>query len=428
MLRAYILETGVTIAPFGDPAGASWIGGRTLKDQQTEEIKDAGLVPAYAVSTGALPAEGPYLLIPDYVYASAACIAAFAAAAGKGGNAALCMPVSPVTEYPRPLSSAREVEAPGAGRAIAYDLFSIGRLPAGCADAASLLAALRESSALAPISPDCTLLRRRHPNVGPPPYVTEVPRTLSMCAHVESWVHILWLNHLLPALRLERELRAGSGLQETLRRTAVSANVPGCVVRSLVGASLDAHPTSRIENSIVGSGARVGARAYVKDCILGDDVVVGDGTRFVNCVVGDRCNSLSDSYFLHSTFYPDSSLSNLNMRHCVAGRNVFLTTGVIVFSESVTGPVHVLHRGRMQSTGRHILGTCMGHEATLGIRAIFMPGLALPNGAIIVMPPGEGVHKIPECPDPKVPLCWDGGTLRPVRDVFPGYEPADTDR
>ena len=112
-------------------------------------------------------------------------------------------------------------------------------------------------------------------------------------------------------------------------------------------------------------------------------------------------------------------------RHCVIGRFAFVTTAVLCFADSLEGPVRVFHDGAMRDTGRHILGSCMGHETTLGTRAIFMPGCALPNGCIVVMPPGEGVHKIPA--KTSEPLVWDAGTLKPVRDVFPGYVPPDTD-
>jgi NDP-sugar pyrophosphorylase family protein len=214
---------------------------------------------------------------------------------------------------------------------------------------------------------------------------------------------------------------------ERARRFAVSANVSGSIINSVVGPSADIHPTARVENSLVGGGARIGARAYVKDSILGDSVVVGDCTKFNNCVVGDRCHSLSDSYFSGCTFYPDSTLANVGLFNSVIGRNVFLTTAVICLGESTSGPVSVFHDGGMRPTGRFILGSCLGHDTMLGTRAIFMPGLALPNGVIVVMPPGEGVHKVPSDPDPSVPLVWDGGKLKPLTEVFPGYLPPEFD-
>ncbi|MBI5527513.1 MAG: hypothetical protein HY897_14355 [Deltaproteobacteria bacterium] len=432
MRTAYILKTETRIHPFGDPAGAAWVGGGTLAALQDEELSLAGIRPVHVNSLAGLPPVGPFLLLPDRLYVSARCAAVFAAMVeDSGDNAMLCMPRSPVTEYARPLSSVRDVSLPAAREAVAYDLFYVGgRLPApagGKAGTDGVFEALAASCARVLVRPSYSVDRLRHPNVGHRPYVTQVPVSDSIAAHVESWVHVLWLNHVLASLVVRRALAAKPGPVEVLRRAAVSANVPGCVVNSVVGGTLDAHPTARIENSIVGSGARVGARALVKDCILGDDVVVGDGTKFVNCVVGDRCNSLSDSLFVRSTFYPDATLSNLFVRECVVGRFAFLTTAVLCFADSHEGPVRVFHDGQMRSTGRHVLGACMGHETTLGTRAIFLPGLALPNGCIIVMPPGEGVHKVPATGDPAVPLVWDAGTLRPVEAVFPGYRPADAE-
>jgi acetyltransferase-like isoleucine patch superfamily enzyme len=430
MRTAYILKTDTRIHPFGDPAGAAWVGGRTLTTLQEEELSLAGIRAVHVNSPADLPATGPYFVLPDRLFVSARCAGVFAAMAEDSGeNAVLCMPRSPVTEYVRPLSSARDVSLPAAREAVAYDLFHVGgRLPApagGRPGANGILEALAVGSAKMLVRPSFTVDRLRHPNVGRRPYVTQIPVSDTIVAHVESWVHVLWLNHVLTGLVVRRALAEVPGPIESLRRAAVSANIPGCVVNSVVGGTLDAHPTARIENSVVGSGARVGARALVKDCILGDDVVVGDGTKFIGCVVGDRCNSLSDSLFVRSTFYPDATLSNLFMRECVIGRFAFLTTAVLCFADSHEGPVRVFHNGEMRSTGRHVLGACMGHETTLGTRAIFLPGLALPNGCIIVMPPGEGVHKVPATGDPATPLVWDAGALRPVRDVFPGYTPAD---
>jgi acetyltransferase-like isoleucine patch superfamily enzyme len=426
MLKVYILGTGTRIHPFKDPAGASWIAGRPLSELQASEIEKAGLEPAFAASPAALPANGPFLLLADYAYASAECLKTFAALCDRTGLGRCCIPKSPATEYPGPLSATADLALADGTPAAGYDLFYVGGAMAGPpADSAGLIAALASASEPVAVRRPFQVRRLRHPNVGPKPYFTELPVSFCIAAHVRSWVNILLLNQVLCQTAAPLALEKKPAPAERLRRGVVSANVRGCIRDSVVGKSLDMHPTAVIENSVVGSGVRVGARAFIKDCIVGDDVVVGDCTKFIGCVVGDRCNSLSDSFFTGCTFYPDSTLSNVNMRQCVIGRHVFLTTAVICFTESLEGPVSVLHEGRLQSTGRHILGSCMGHESMLGTRAIFMPGLALPGGVMIVMPPGEGIHKIPPVSDPGSPLVWDNGMLRKVEEVFPGYVPAE---
>ena len=445
MTTTFIIQTGTRIHPFGDHAGAAWIGGRPLKDLQDEEVARAGMRAIHLTSPADLPEHGPCVVAPDYLYASASCLSEFASAARTApGVAHLCMPVSPVTEYTRPLSGARGCAVPGGGEVtpsrqksldtvggdgVAYDLYHLdGAIPGRGRDATAFFAGLAASAAPAVVHPGYSVRRIRRPAVGPKPHFTELPVTDTLAAHVRSWVHVLWLNHILTAVRLRYSLAAQVGLAERARRAAVALNVPGCIANSVVGGSLDAHPTARIENSVVGSGARIGARAILKDCIVGDDVVVGDRTRFVNCVVGDRCNSLSDSFFAHDTFYPDATLSNVLMQHCVAGRFAFVTTAVLCYTDGIEGPVRVYHDGEMHDTGRWVLGAALGHETTLGTRAIFMPGLALPNGCIVVMPPGEGLHKVPATAGGGgAPHVWDKGSLRPIAEVFPGYRPGDAD-
>ncbi|MFA6033579.1 MAG: hypothetical protein WC889_11825 [Myxococcota bacterium] len=417
MKKAFILRTMASIHPFGDEPGAAWIGNMPLSEALRRELELAGFQPAFAGSPQELPRGGDFLLVPDHLFASMPFLKAFGEAAKRRDFARCVVPRSPVTDWASPLSGATVTELYGRGECLCYDLYSVRNWGGFDGVSHELLGALRELSRPVVVEPEYTVRELRRPNVGPAPWVARLPVSEFVIGHVRSWVHILWLNQLLTGLYASRAIKdAPAG--DRLRIAALRSTVPGVVTGSVIGRYVDIHPTARVEGSAVGEGVRIGADAYVKDCLVGDDVVIADHARFINCVIGDRCNSLADSFFKDCTFYPDSTLSNVNLMQCVAGRHVFLTAAVLCLLESPERPVEVFHEGRMTPAGRWFLGSCMGHDTILGTRAIMMPGLALPNGVIIVMPPGEGVNKIPQI-EPGTPIVWEKGTLKPLGDVFP---------
>ena len=89
--------------------------------------------------------------------------------------------------------------------------------------------------------------------------------------------------------------------------------------------------------------------------------------------------------------------------------SVFLVNGI-----KLQGTIDVAHEGRMQSTGRNFLGSCLGHGGHVGAKVLILPGREIPNGTLITMRDDELIRTIPEQLVAGVAHVRDNGTLVPL--------------
>ncbi|MBN2497922.1 MAG: hypothetical protein JXR96_25230 [Deltaproteobacteria bacterium] len=418
-MKAHRFQTGTVIEPFGDDVSDAFIGGRDLGIFVSEALLAAGLEPELGRAES--PPQEEALLLPDRLFVTSRTLSAFLdACPDEDGVFQLALERGPAVDYALPLQEVQEQDG-----AVAHDLFRTRgvALPRGLAWPA-LQRFLRERARPVRLRPGDEHEPLIQTRPGPPREVLPLPRTDLLAVDVRHWVHILWLNHLMPALMLaahwrQRPLqaRARVGLARCPYERARRLNV--------IGKNCDIHPTAYVEGSILGEGVRLAAFSSVRDSILGDGVEVGDHTKFLRCVVGERCHTLNDSTFIACSFYPDSTLANLLARNSVLGRKVFLTSGVMLWDEAIESPVTVSDRGVEVETGRWMLGCCAGHGSLLGTRAIFLPGRAVPNRTMIVMRPEEGVFKLPARVEPGAPYVYFAGRLAPLEQVLPDWQPAE---
>jgi acetyltransferase-like isoleucine patch superfamily enzyme len=420
-MKAYLFETGTAIEPFGDPVSSAFLGGETLGEAVSAALLKWDVTVEKVRTTNDVPLKGDYLVLPDTLFLTRRCAGEFL----KGTSAAkkparLALPRSPVTEYARPLT-----ELDDQGEAVAYDLFRIRgiELPRGMgwAQLKTFLAGRTENTILDP-EPGIERLPQTRP--GPPRETLDLPRTTLLAADVRHWVHLVWINHQLPWLRLKEYWEDHAGIKRFWRSRGGNPYRKAARL-SVIGRNCDIHPTALVEGSILGDKVTLGAFTSVRDSIIGDGVEVSEHTKFLRCVVGKNCHTLNDSYFIGCTFYPDSTLANFLIRNSVLGRRVFLTSGVMFWDEAIEAPVEVMHRGKSVPTGRWILGGCAGHECILGTRAIFLPGRTVPNQTMIVMRPEEGLYKLPPVAEPGRPYVYHQGLLQPLEQALPHFKPPE---
>ncbi len=420
-MKAYLFETGTVIEPFGDPVSSSFLGGETLGEAVSKAFSKRDVTLESIKSTDEVPLKGDYLVLPDTLFLTRRCLGEFLrATAGKKQPSRLALAMGPLTEYSRPLTGLED-----AGGGVLYDLFRVRgiELPRGMnwAQAKSFMAGRAENVVLDP-RPGVEELPQSRP--GPPRQTLGLPRTTLLAAEVRHWVHLVWINHQLPWVRLQEHWEDHPGLRRAWRSRG-SNPYRRAARLSVIGKNCDIHPTARVEGSIVGDRVTLGPFTSVRDSIIGPGVDVSDHTKFLRCVVGKNCHTLNDSYFIGCTCYPDSTLANVIIRNSVLGRRVFLTSGVMFWDEAIQAPVEVTHRGTPVNTGRWILGGCAGHECILGTRAIFLPGRAVPNQTMIVIPPDEGLYKLLPKVDPGHPHVYHQGRLQPLEQALPHYRPAE---
>ncbi|MBW1873672.1 MAG: hypothetical protein JRJ19_16510 [Deltaproteobacteria bacterium] len=372
-MKVYLVQTGIAIEPLGDPMADTFLGGETMGTAVERAYTEADVSVERVSTSDDIPLKGDYLLAPDNLFLTRSCVRAFSESSGQKTNP--------------------------------------GRLRA-------------EKIAIDP-KPKIELIPQSRP--GPPWGYIDLPRTTLLAADIRHWVHIVWLNHLLPWVRLEEYWEDHPGLKRSWRSRG-SNPYRRAARRSVIGKNCRIHPTAYVEGSILGDCVSMGPFTCVRDSIISDGVEISDHSKFQRCVVGEKCHTLNDSYFIGCTFYSGSTLASFMLRNSVLGRRVFITSGVMFWDEAIEEPVEVIDRGQSVATGRWQLGGCAGHECILGTRAIFLPGRAVPNRTMIVMRPEEGVVKLPAHAKRGVPHVYHQGNIQPLEQVLPDWKPLEIDQ
>lgn len=347
-----------------------------------DELASVGLLDAPLICSDAAFASGPILR------------AFFDGAAGKPKR--LALPKKSAAALPFAPVSSVETQ----GDLYLFDVFA--NAPG------ETLAALREATTTLTVDLEVPTHRRDLPRLGPGPHHLDLPSTGLVAAHVEHWVHVLWL---WPALvgRLLTRIHPLTSARRGLARNAIGE---GAII----------HPTAIVEGSVIGPGAEIGPFCSVRHSYIGAGSKLSDFTKVTHSVLEAKTHTLADASFSSVVSLGESTLASLLLRDTILGRQVFLTTGVIFWNEGHTETVTVEHLGESRDTGRIAVGGCAGHRASLGARTIVAPGRALPNGAVVVMRREEGVMRVTEAPA-GTPMCWDEAALVPYEQLRPNERP-----
>lgn len=377
-----VIETGACIEPFLDPVGQLPLLGLSFHQLAEQEVAASGVDPRRIIRA-------------DYAIATAALIKELADRAQGGGPWRLTVPADSALGQ---LSPGRSEQAQAG--TLPFDVFLDAPVGAG-------LEELRQRAKPVLVSGPARLFRRELARLGPPPHHQDLPDDDRIAAHVEHWMHLLWLGPLLvPALRRRRGT--------TWRR--------GQIHRSWVAKSAKIHPTAYVEDSVVEADVQIGAGCSIRQSYLGPGSRLGDFTKVVRSVMGPATHTLADGTFMYVVSLGEGTLTNLLMRDVLIGRRVFLTTGVIFWADDLGREIFVDQRGARLGSGRRVLGGAVGHGSVLGARTIVAPGVALPNRTTVVMRRDEGVTKIENVP-PGTPLCWDDARLVPYAQLRADHVP-----
>jgi hypothetical protein len=434
-MEAWIIQTGAVVSPFGDPPREAQFAMQTIGQAVDDALIRRGLSVHLHHSEDQIDgAATDILVLADHCYVSDKCVGDFLGqvfgekeilqlALGKTVSSEYTLPTSSVGEAPMPqtVAGAKRAKASGAEQdathLLLYDCFYVpaGTMPSG-QSALEMLATLREKA-----SPRYILKREigvdiRLPLLGNKDDTHMVfPITSTVACHVETWVHILWLNHLAFGIRFMELARAHKlwafgrllrSFPPTLPRLMKS-----CV---RVGRNVEIHKTAYVEASILGDGVKIGPRACVRNSILAPGVEVGDHASVIACTVGENAFVTPKSFFVWSTAYPEAVISNYKMQMSVMGKGAASSTWAGLIDAKFQGYIHIMHKGQALSTERRFLGSCLGHGAYVGAKALLHPGRALPNKTYLTMRPDELIETIPDDLKPGVPVVREGGTLVPL--------------
>lgn len=412
-MKAYILKSGTAIEPFGDDVSQSFIAGGTLAEAQKRAAAWAGLEPVEAGGAGEVK-EFPCIVIVDYVYVSEKLLADFAGLARKERrSAALGLDMSASVRYTLPVSDAR-VEKGGSGSEVAaYDVFYVHEaLDLGPDPRVKL----RDACPWIVVPKKERTVTLRMPSSGGKVETTEYPLTSSLACHVRHWVHILWINQISIAcawmeyFRHHRLRMTGMGIWAvigglTLNRYRLMSRM------NVKGKGCEVHPTAYIEASMIGDNVKIGAHCMLRNSIVGDGCVLRDHAVLINSVIGSECYLPEDTYVVSSAAYPRSTVGNWKLQLSLIGSGAVISCWAHFIDAKFKGFIKVEHAGRLVSTERQYMGSCVGHGVVLGGKILIQPGRAVPNGYVVVMRPDEVVSVVPKDLPKGVPLMRDGGAL-----------------
>jgi acetyltransferase-like isoleucine patch superfamily enzyme len=433
-MRAYIVHTGRRISPFGDAPGDALYAGITVGAAVRASLAKRGFDIVDVGADDDVSIDDGSVVIADHCFVSDKVLGDFLGAAfdvvTEGKSARLALAKTPSVEFTLPLSSAttEPFDAAGLGakaesrgkfesaasERVAYDCFFVGKRPASTAS--SLLEALRAESQRVVVAKRELGIPLRLPTLGDGAENTQlIPVTSHIAAHVESWVHILWLNQAAFGVRWLELARAKKLWCFFRLLTSPPWSMPAIMRRFVhTGRRTTIHPSAYVEASILGDDVVIGAGASVRNCIVGNGVVVGDHATVLSSTLGDRVAVTPRTFVVWSAAYEDAVLSNYKLQVSVVGKGASLSTWAGFIDAKLQGSVDVMMDGVLRSTGRHFLGSCLGHGAHIGAKVLLLPGREIENGTFITMRDDELIRSVPASIEPGVPYVRDGGTLVPL--------------
>jgi hypothetical protein len=417
-MKAYVIPSGVTISPFGDPPGKVRVLNELLADRRKRLLAGLGIETVDAAGVADVPAGS--LVIGDHVFFTRKAMAAFLKAArGVAGDAVLTLPDCAFCREKRPLQDDLVIAKNARGEDEYRFAVFLMRSPAASLD--ELRA--RATPAVIPLKEKV----RRPPNLdvlgARATFDVSYAFTLQAVQHVCHWSHILDVH--LQALA-ERWLDVSvSRVLFYLGRalTAFSFN-KWKIARRLVykGKGCDIHPSAVVEASILGDRVRIGPHAVVRFSVIGSDVKIDEHSEVLFSAVADRCVCSFRGRINFTVVYPRALVSQPAVQICVVGEGAVHTVGVFPIDMKLDfrrGPrdVPVLHHGRVVPSGKKFLGACIGHGAIVGTGLWLICGIEIPNGAFLVRDPGNVVTRVPDGFPPGEPLTLRAGTAVPVRSL-----------
>ncbi len=419
-MRAYILPSGVVIHPFGDPVAKSYVGNRRLEEVQEAVLRHAGLEPVRIGSADEIE-ERRFFLTWDDVFFTRRVMDDFARRAPQaGGVLAAGLPAeSLLLLRTRSLQDLKGGEIDGKS----YSLFRLYFVEAE--EPPRKQEQLDEL--LAQARPFAVRFKEKVLRMPAPPHISgfthyQHPVTSSVVMHIRHWVHVLWANQLSVQIAwVERVLDHKLWAAGRLALAALAALVRGRFSRpafldtlmgkaNRIGPGARVHPTATVEGCLIGRNVNIGAYALVRGCLLGDDVTIEDRANVYFSVVGSKCFISKNSTMVFCAGYPDSDLCVNGIQACLFGSRCALTSRVWVVDLRAAGETRVWHEGRLQPVENKLLGACFGHGSWAGLDVTIAQGREIPNGAMLIRPPGDILRRVPEDIPPGVPVWSVDGT------------------
>ncbi len=365
-MKAYIVNSGKAIDPFGESPQDCLIANATLRSTQESVLSDLNIEVVF-VEDDHIQDRDEHLMLTDSLYFNRELMAEFVLKSRKLKRNTVCA-------LKRGISTLRTVVATQDVRLyddrVEYGLHY--SLPNG------------QQGEAVPITFDADRLQEnlRMPEhmTGSPEY--NIPLPDKVIVQIDHWTN-LWAANMASLLAsvakvmntpkwklLGAALRAGS-----LNQWKVASKL------NRIGSNCDIHPTAYVEGSIIGDNVTIGAGSVIRESNVADNATIENNVTLNFSVVGEGGYLADRSNVRYSVINPGTFFGFSTLSVQLLGKNSFIGDGVTMADYRLDGKnITVLKNGRVIDTGNKILGSCVGHDSYLAAGSIVAPGRAIPNG------------------------------------------------
>ena len=381
-MKSHIIDTSLSIAPFGEPAHTMPVLGEPLSAIQARVLTSRG----HSICDQA-PTDEPYLLLGSRTWLTPRLLAHFVdraagAERGSGGKPArgarLRIEHASFQRLTEPL---QRLPAPG--------VHELALLPAGAPPVFEGLPTVTVHPELSS-SPSPNL----HPglsSVG----MDEMIQGDEMVYQIDHWIHLQHINVLAMAAwgheqrRLYTEGPLLPRLARWIKLVFVARSLdPFRIASSLTyrGTGCVVHPTATVEASVLGDGVVVGPNAVVRGCLVGRGTRIDDHASVAFSVLGQDVR-ITHSAEVNLSVVMDGALVSRcgGLQASVIGRDALIAQHAIIMDRSFDQEIRVECDGERVGSGRAFLGVALGHRARVGAGVVLGYGAQVPNDCTVVV-------------------------------------------
>ena len=424
-MKVFVLPSNVVITPFNEPAADSLIVFENLHSIQEHVFGDRGLQVQKVKDASEITQEN-YFLTFDNVYTTRRAFRDFFKKATKlDRTCRMALPESAFTKRYGALQGIDTVTAPDGKRACCYDIWYVKK-GQPIENAEPVIIRLKEMIWSQPVPPN--MFGKR---------TIDIPITTSIAFHVTHWVTLLWANQMGILVKwVERitnhriwtawkllkalVLFLAGGIAQLARYESLStafgwSSLKLALFKSFnkVGRNCEIHPDAIVQFCLIGDNVKIGPQSYVFGSIIGDGVIIEEKTKITLTSLAPGCYVSQLTVLNGVATYPDGDVCIDGMQFCLSGRKVKLTGLARPLDIRTDGPIKVPYKGKPTAIGQEILGSCFGHDCFIGPDVYIAPGREIPNGTVIIQPPGHVLFRVPPDITPGMPMVVEDGTLKP---------------
>ncbi|MEJ8566340.1 hypothetical protein V3330_01775 [Wenzhouxiangellaceae bacterium CH-27] len=388
-MNAYLWKSNSVIAPFGDAVSDVLIANETLRERQRRTLEKLGLTVHETEDPDAIT-DREFLLVRDDLYFNQTAAKRFLDRAREADESVVCaLEQGPFTEFTAFLQNLDGDTDPDSGDPLVLYGMYFCRAPAGSRTLPGSYRPLKIPA------------RQRAHEIAPGDFVpTSVGISFTpaisdaMVMHVRHWTHLWLINLLVMGTTLLRRFTANRLALVWRVLSALSFNRQKIARRFVIkGKGCRIHPTATVEGCVLGDRVSIGAYSIVRGCILGDGVRINEQSIVTGSVFGEAATCSPRGWAKACVIYPAAVAGKIQA--CMVGHKAFLASPAHFIDLKFQGTIKVTHQGEIVDTGMNFLGACIGHEAVVGADVWVAAGREIPNGALLVKPPGDILSKIP---------------------------------